>query len=44
MLFLAVVLISLAVVAAMYVVARRRRRIDLGGVSDRWLMAHRMEL
>ena len=44
MLFLAVVLISLAAVAAMYVVARRRRRIDLGGVSDRWLMSPGMEL
>jgi hypothetical protein len=45
MLLFTVVLISLAAVAAMFVAARRRRhRIDLGGVSDRWLMSHRMEL
>lgn len=46
MTLLAGVLISVAViVVALAFVVRRRRadRIDLGGVSDQWLMSHRME-
>jgi hypothetical protein len=47
MMFLALILIACGVlIAACALVVRRRRlsRLDMGGVSDRWLMSHRMEL